>query len=158
MLALLVLWLAQPTAASLIVGAVIGASGEALRFWAAGHLNKAREVTASGPYRWLPHPLYTGSSMLGAGLAVASGSIAVAILVAAYLIVTILAAVKTEEAYLRRTFGDRYDRYRGGERDSRRSFSLAQAVANREHRAMAGWLAALLLLVLKATYNGLFRR
>ena len=31
------------------VGAAIAAVGEALRIWAAGHLDKAREVTASGP-------------------------------------------------------------------------------------------------------------
>ena len=30
--------------------------------------NKAREVTSSGPYRWFAHPLYVGSSIMGAGL------------------------------------------------------------------------------------------
>ena len=29
----------------------VAALGEALRIWAAGHLNKSREVTSSGPYR-----------------------------------------------------------------------------------------------------------
>ncbi len=51
-------------------------AGEALRIWAAGHLNKSREVTSSGPYRWFAHPLYVGSSIMGVGLAVASGSVA----------------------------------------------------------------------------------
>jgi hypothetical protein len=39
-----------------------------------------------------------------------------------------------------------------------RRFSLQQAIANREHRALAGLAIAVLLLVLKATYNGLFWR
>ncbi len=50
--------------------------------WAAGHLNKSREVTASGPYRWVAHPLYVGSSIMGVGLAIASGSLIVAVVIA----------------------------------------------------------------------------
>jgi len=82
--------------------------------------------------------------------------------IALYLVVMLTAAIKNEEAFLRRTFGDRYDRYRrgggGGVTEGQRRFSLAQAIANREHRAIAGFAVAVLLLVLKATYNGLFWR
>ena len=158
----LVLWLAQPTAVTLASGTAIAMAGECLRVWASGHLNKAREVTVSGPYRWFAHPLYVGSSIMGAGLAVASNSVAVAGLIALYASVTLTAAIKNEEAFLRHTFGDRYDRYRRGsagaaaERDRR--FSVAQATANHEHRALVGLAVAVLLLVLKATYNGSFWR
>ncbi len=113
--------------------------GEALRIWAAGHLNKSREVTTSGPYRWLAHPLYVGSSVMGVGLAIASDSVVVAARRSRSILAsTITAAVRSEEAFLRGTFGDDYDRYRrGGAARSRatRRFSLAQAIANREHRA-----------------------
>ena len=44
------LWFASPTPRSLVIGAAVGAIGEALRIWAAGHLEKGREVTRSGPY------------------------------------------------------------------------------------------------------------
>jgi hypothetical protein len=154
----IVLLLARPTAASLLSGAAVAALGEAIRIWAAGHLNKGREVTASGPYRWVAHPLYAGSSLIGAGVALASGSAAAAVLIALYLAATITAAIASEERHLRQAFGDRYDRYRGGDHDRGRRFSLARAIGNREHRTIAGWLAALLLLFLKATYNGSFRR
>ncbi len=153
----LVFWLAQPTEATLVAGTSIAIAGESLRVWAAGHLNKAREVTASGPYRWLAHPLYVGSSIVGIGLAVVSDSVAVSGLIALYLIVTLSAAIRSEEAFLRRTFGDRYDRYRRGAIDTSR-FSLARAVANHEHRALVGLAVAVLLLALKATYNGAFWR
>src|SRR5216683_430178 len=83
--AVLVLWLAEPTGSSLLLGGLIAGVGEALRIWAAGHLNKSREVTSSGPYRWLAHPLYIGSSIIGAGLAVASDSVVVTVIVAVYL-------------------------------------------------------------------------
>jgi len=161
----LVLILAQPTARSLAIGMSIAALGEVVRIWAAGHLHKSREVTASGPYRFVPHPLYVGSTVMGVGLAIACASIPVAVLIALYLVTTLTAAIKSEEAFLRRTFGEQYDLYRSGiaakRRDpgaSRRRFSLAQAIANREYRAVAGFVVALLLLVWKAAYNGSFWR
>ena len=156
--AVFVLWLAQPTAATLAVGAAIAAAGESLRIWAAGHLHKSREVTASGPYRWLAHPLYVGSSIMGLGLAIASHSAIVAAIIAVYLAVTLTAAIKSEEAFLRGAFGDEYSRYQrgAGGRQPRRPFSLAQAMANHEPRAVAGLVVAVLLLILKATYNGSF--
>ena len=55
-----VLWLAQPTPRSLLIGGAIAVAGELLRIWAAGHLEKGREVTRSGPYRLTRHPLYLG--------------------------------------------------------------------------------------------------
>src|SRR5207302_5843788 len=48
----LVIVLAHPTSRTIAVGMSIAACGEALRVWAAGHLNQAREVTSSRPYRW----------------------------------------------------------------------------------------------------------
>jgi protein-S-isoprenylcysteine O-methyltransferase Ste14 len=163
--ALAVLWLAQPTAVTLLSGGAIALAGEGLRLWAAGHLNKSREVTSSGPYRWLAHPLYVGSSVMGAGLAVASNSGLVALLVAVYLGTTIAAAIRSEEAFLRRTFGEGYDRYRRGDDRSAnrpdaadRRFTVARAMANREYRAVAGLAVAVLLLLIKAAYNGMFWR
>ena len=152
-----VFWLAAPTGPSLAWGVPLAACGEALRIWAAGHLNKSREVTSSGPYQWLAHPLYVGSSVIGIGLAVAAGSRVVAGLIAVYLGVTLTAAIRSEEAFLRRTFGGRYDSYRReGAVDRARRFSFAQAMANREYRALVGFALAVLLLVLKATFNGSF--
>jgi protein-S-isoprenylcysteine O-methyltransferase Ste14 len=161
----LVIILAQPTARTIAVGMSIAAIGEAIRIWAAGHLNKAREVTSSGPYRFVGHPLYLGSSIMGLGLAIACNSVIVAALVALYLATTITAAIKSEEAFLRRHFGEQYDLYRRGIAAQRRSpstmrrrFSVRQVIANREYRAVLGLAVAILLLSLKAAYNGSFWR
>ena len=98
-------------------------------------------------------------SPLGIGLAVASANIVTTALIAIYLATTITAAVRTEEASLRRQFGDAYGRYKSGSAAAPpRRFSLERAIANREHRTVAGIAAVVLLLVLKATYNGLFWR
>jgi protein-S-isoprenylcysteine O-methyltransferase Ste14 len=158
--------LARPTGRSLSAGMSIAAVGEVIRIWAAGHLRKSQEVTVSGPYRWCPHPLYVGSAAMGIGLAIAAASIHVAGLIALYLVTTLTAAIRSEEAFLRRTFGDQYDLYRSGvaakRREGRnepgRQFSFEQAMANREYRAVAGLGVATLLLILKATYNGSFWR
>jgi protein-S-isoprenylcysteine O-methyltransferase Ste14 len=157
----LVLVLARPTQATVAVGMTLAACGEVIRLWAAGHLQKSREVTVSGPYRWMAHPLYLGSTIMGIGLAIACRSVVVALLIGVYLATTMTAAITSEEAYLRRMFGEQYDLYRHGvalkrASGSRRRFSLAQAMANREYRAVAGLVVAVLLLLLKARYTGLF--
>jgi hypothetical protein len=151
-----VLALARPTWTTLGAGFAIACAGEALRVWAAGHLEKSREVTRSGPYRSLRHPLYVGSSIMSAGLAVACWSPVVAVLIAVYMAATITAAVRTENAFLRTTFGSEYDAWldagrRNGPDDAvRRRFSVGRARQNREHRAVLGLIAAFGLLAAKA--------
>jgi protein-S-isoprenylcysteine O-methyltransferase Ste14 len=144
------LWLARPTAGSLAVGAAIAVVGEGLRIWAAGHLEKGREVTASGPYRLSRHPLYLGSAIIGVGFAVASASAAAAALVLVYLALTYGAAIRSEEAHLTEKFGAAYPEYRQGRAaQARRRFSLERAIRNREYRAAAGLLLVLALLAWK---------
>jgi protein-S-isoprenylcysteine O-methyltransferase Ste14 len=144
--------LAQPTWPSWWTGLAIATLGEAIRVWAAGHLEKSREVTRSGPYRWTRHPLYAGSCVIAAGVVVAAMHPLVAVLAAIYLGTTITAAIRAEEAFLRRTFGDTYDRYsRSDLRDAgvARRFSLARALANREYRAVLGVFVGFAFLALK---------
>ena len=143
--------LSRPTRQTLLVGAVVAVVGEAIRIWAAGHLEKGREVTMSGPYRFTRHPLYLGSTVIGVGLAIASANLVVVSLVALYLAVTLSAAIATEEAHLTEKFGGAYPAYREGRAASgQRRFSLARAMRNREYRAVIGLLAVLALLSWKA--------
>jgi protein-S-isoprenylcysteine O-methyltransferase Ste14 len=147
----LVLWLAHPMARTLIVGAIVATAGEALRVWAAGHLEKGREVTASGPYALTRHPLYAGSIIIGVGLAIACASVVVAVLILAYLAITLTAAIRTEEAHLTEKFGAAYPDYRAGRTATvSREFSLRRAMRNREYRAMVGLLIVIGVLALKA--------
>ncbi len=139
--------LATPTSRSLLLGLLIALPGEVLRIWAAGHIDKGREITMSGPYRFTRHPLYLGSTILGAGFAVAAGSWAVAAIVAGYLGLTLVAAIRTEEAVLDERFAGAYSKYREGSLEGgSRVFSLSRAIANREHRAVVGLLAAAAVL------------
>jgi protein-S-isoprenylcysteine O-methyltransferase Ste14 len=143
-------WLARPTRASLLAGGGVAAVGEAIRVWAAGHLEKSREVTSSGPYRWTRHPLYVGSTLIGVGLAIAAADRSVALLVAVYLATTIPSAVRTEEAYLRERFGEEYEAYASGRRlGVARRFSLERVLRNKEYRAVTGLAGGLVILAAK---------
>lgn len=144
------IWLASPTRESLLAGSAIAVMGESIRLWAAGHLEKSKEVTRSGPYRYTRHPLYLGSSIIGLGVAVASYNLIVAAIVVAYLALTLTAAMRSEEAHLREKFGDAYDAYaekRAAPMD--RPFSWPRAIGNREHHTMLGLATGLALLAMK---------
>lgn len=145
------LWLAHPTWISIACGAALAGIGEAVRVWAAGHLEKGREVTMSGPYRLTGHPLYLGSTLIGIGFAMASNSLVVGVMAVLYLGLTLGAAIRSEEAGLRAKFGREYADYREGRAsDAVRRFSLGRAVRNREYRAVAGLAGVVILLALKA--------
>jgi protein-S-isoprenylcysteine O-methyltransferase Ste14 len=149
-----VLVFARPTWGTLAAGTAIGLVGESIRIWAAGHLEKSREVTRSGPYRYTRHPLYVGSSVMAAGVAVGAASWAVAALVALYMGSTIPAAVRTEEVFLRSRFGDDYAAY--AERrapEMPRRFSLERAWRNKEYRALGGLIFVVVALGLKAAFR-----
>ena len=146
-----VLWLAQPTASSLMVGGAIAGAGELLRIWAAGHLEKGREVTQSGPYRLTRHPLYLGSAVIALGAAVASARVVVALIIGGYMTATIVAAIRHEEAGMRASFGDQYDAYLESRAAGvERPFSLDRAMKNKEYRAVAGLAAVAVILAGKA--------
>jgi len=149
-MALAALVLARPTWNSWYAGLAVAVIGEGVRVWAAGHLEKSREVTTSGPYRWMRHPLYVGSSILALGIVIAARSYVLGALAVLYIGTTIPAAIRSEEAFLRRTFGDSYDRYARAEHAGvARRFSVERAVRNKEYRAVLGTVVGFALLALR---------
>lgn len=143
--------LAQPTLTSLVVGSTVAVIGEAIRVWASGHLEKSTEVTRSGPYRLVRHPLYLGSAIIGVGFMIGARSVWVALLVTAYLAATIMAAMRSEEAHLDAKFDGEYSAYRDGRAAPvKRSFSFARVRTNEEYRAVLGLVLGLALLYLRS--------
>jgi hypothetical protein len=74
----------------------------------------------------------------------------VAVIVVAYLAVTLTAAIRTEEAHLTEKFGAAYPAYRAGRMSVARPFSIERVMRNREYRAAIGVLIVLAVLWLKA--------
>jgi protein-S-isoprenylcysteine O-methyltransferase Ste14 len=144
--------LAHPTISSLTAGFFIAAIGEALRVWASGHIDKGREVTRTGPYRFVRHPLYFGSTIMGVGFMVAAMNVLVAAIVTIYLAVTLWAAMRTEETTLDARFSGEYSDYRAGRAAPvARAFSWQRVGANKEYRAIVGFVIGMALLYWRAT-------
>ena len=148
--------LATPTWMSLVIGTAIALVGQALRIWAAGHLVKGQEVTMSGPYRWMQHPLYIGSGIMAVGFSVIAVSWIVGVGVLGYVGVMTAAAIRLEAATLREAFGDTHARYVAGEVTASagaRRFSFGRAIGNREHHSAAGLIGTVAIMALKAWFG-----
>ena len=101
----------RPTVKLLIAGGAVAALGLALRTFAAGHLAKNQRLATSGPYAYTRNPLYLGSALMGAGFAVAGGNWILALACLVLFAAIYWPVIRREEEYLRREFGQVYDRY-----------------------------------------------
>jgi protein-S-isoprenylcysteine O-methyltransferase Ste14 len=97
-------WFSQPTPTALAVGIPISVVGLLIRAWAAGHLAKNQRLATGGPYAYVRNPLYIGTLLVAAGLATASRSIGLAILLAVVFLLIYLPVIELEEQHLRKIF------------------------------------------------------
>ncbi|HXJ92121.1 MAG TPA: isoprenylcysteine carboxylmethyltransferase family protein [Terriglobia bacterium] len=161
-LSLAYLLLAQPTVPFLAAGGAVAFGGLLLRGWAAGHLEKGSSLATAGPYALTRNPLYLGSTLIGAGFALAGRSL---LMVAAFALLLILIygpVIRREEQFLRDRFGDAYRHYEARvplflprlvrELASNEKFQWSRYKKNREYEAALGYAGGLLLLVLKMIF------
>src|SRR3954454_23286849 len=97
-------WFSRPTPESMVWGIPISLCGLALRAWAAGCLAKNQQLATGGPYAYTRNPLYVGTLLVAAGLAIASRSVGLAILFAAVFLLVYLPVIQNEEQHLRKIF------------------------------------------------------
>ncbi|MHB8585421.1 MAG: methyltransferase family protein [Thermoplasmatota archaeon] len=69
------------------------------------------ELVMRGPYRWVRHPIYTGILTGALGTAIAFGAIR-CYLGFAFILVSFLIKLHTEEVFMRKQFGAAYEDYR----------------------------------------------
>jgi hypothetical protein len=62
----------DPTPVSLVVGGAVALAGEFLRIMAAGYGYNVGELSISGPYRFVRHPYFLGSTLLFLGICIAA--------------------------------------------------------------------------------------
>jgi len=114
-LALAIFWFARPGPWTLAIGFVLVASGELLRIWATGHLHKNDQLTVTGAYAYLRHPLYSGTLLIATGFAVmAAHPLAVGIyllFLLGYFLYYMPYKNLIEGARLESLYGDDYRRY-----------------------------------------------
>ncbi len=152
----------RPTLRILVAGGAVAAAGMALRAYAAGHLVKNQKLATSGPYACTRNPLYLGSAVMGAGLALAGGSWILALACVVLFTAIYWPVIRREEGYLRREFGEVYESYaravplflprfpfrRSGPAAGER-FRWKQYWKNREYEALLGYLSIIIFLAFK---------
>ena len=146
------LYVASPRMPLYAVGLAIAAFGEAVRIWAAGHLDKNTRLTMSGPYAWTRNPLYFGSAWMGLGFSLATGRLFLVAIVVALFVAVYAPVMKREAARLAESFPAAYRAYAdrtplfwprppktGGDQDGR--FATKRLRKNGEHLTVVGWFA-----------------
>jgi protein-S-isoprenylcysteine O-methyltransferase Ste14 len=100
------LWLATPTAASILVGAFLIIPGLVLRALASGHVQKNEQLATTGPYAYTRNPLYLGSLILAVGFAISARNIWIGAGLIVIFLAIYLPVIRGEEAFLRERFAD----------------------------------------------------
>lgn len=152
-------WFSNPSPRSLAWGLPVSLAGLALRGWAAGCLAKNQQLATSGPYGYLRNPLYVGTLLVAAGLAVASRSLGLAALFAVVFLLVYLPVIELEEQHLRRLFPDfagyasqvpaLIPRLRPVPQKTSNPFRFALYLKNQEYQAGAAFAAGMLFLIWK---------
>jgi len=156
-LAGLFVWFSNPTPASLAWGTPVSFAGLLLRAWAAGHLAKNERLAMTGPYGHLRNPLYAGTLLVAAGLAIAAREVWLAAAFGLFFVLLYLPVIQEEEKHLRKLFPD-FERYAAEvpllvprlRPAARGRFQWSLYRRNEEYNALLGYLAGLAVLVWKA--------
>lgn len=154
LVAIAVVAAARPTAAGILAGSALVVAGVSLRVWATGHLYKNQELTTSGPYAHLRHPLYAGALLIGIGVAIAAGPgvalVALPLGLGFFFAYYLPYKERVESERLETLYADAFRRYRDGVgslvprlrpwRDTHLvgAWRLSRVVANNEH-SVVGW-------------------
>jgi protein-S-isoprenylcysteine O-methyltransferase Ste14 len=151
-------WFSRPTPHSLAWAFPVSMAGLGLRAWAAGTLEKNRQLATAGPYAYTRNPLYLGTLLVAAGLAIASRSMGLGGLFGAVFLFIYLPVIQLEEQHLSKLFPG-YAEYAQrvpvlgvrwpGLPSRGPGFRWALYIRNEEYQAAAGFAAGAALLVWK---------
>ena len=110
--AILLVFFAKPNIIGILVGAILILFGEAIRIWAAGHLQKNEILTVTGPYAYVKNPLYIGTILITTGFCIFANNIyLLAAAALAFCFHYIPYKMRIEGDRLHKIFGSRYDDY-----------------------------------------------
>jgi protein-S-isoprenylcysteine O-methyltransferase Ste14 len=120
---LLMIIFAEPTVWTMVLGLVIAAIGESVRFWGvayAGSLTRvtgsvgAPEVIVAGPFAHVRNPLYVGNMLTYVGIGIMSNALFPWLLVAAaaWFSFQYYQIVMLEEDFLENEFGEKYGEFK----------------------------------------------
>lgn len=145
--AILAILLSKPKLITLIIGFIVFLIGLFLRAWASGYLEKNKELTVSGPYRYTRNPLYLGNFIWGIGMVLGSYSWWVFLIFGAYFILFYPLTIKMEKERMEELFPGVYEEYKKKvplffpmlkpyPMSGKRTFSWRLYKTNKEYRAL----------------------
>jgi protein-S-isoprenylcysteine O-methyltransferase Ste14 len=157
------LLLMHPSGRSLWIGGIIATGGALWRLWAAGHIDKGRVLTQSGPYALTRNPLYLGSFFMALGVLMAGQGYWLLPGFGIFFLGFYYPVMRAEEQELLQGHGSQvlgYARrvplfFPGLPKKSLPSsrFTWNRVVKNREHRTILGFLLTQIVLILLTIYN-----
>ena len=112
LLAPLMLFAAKPTWTTISIGGAVSVVGLGIRAWASGHLRKNERLAVTGPYAYTRNPLYFGTLIMGAGIAVGAGTLWFALLFISMYLIIYSSVMIAEGETMTELFGDGYEKYR----------------------------------------------
>ena len=161
--AIIFLWIAKPSPASLAWSLLLVFPGIALRAYASGYVKKNRELTVTGPYAHTRNPLYLGSLSIALGFAVAAQNWWVLAGIAILFFAIYLPVIRSEEQFLRGVFPGFDDycrrvprlfpRLTPGMHGEAGKFSAALYSRHREYNALMGAVALYAALLLRLYFR-----
>ena len=158
----LYLWLATPTAASMLIGSALIIPGLAIRALASGHIQKNEQLTMTGPYSYTRNPLYLGSLILAVGFAISARSLWIGAGLILMFLAIYLPVIRGEETFLREHFAEfaEYARQVPRLRPRLNSFSSSRGLfswdlywKHREYNATLGSVLIMAALIAKRLYS-----
>ena len=151
-----------PTPTLLAAGCMLAALGLGIRGWAAGTVEKDRDLTTSGPYAHTRNPMYLGSFVIGVGLTLAGGGWIWPTAFTLFFLAVYVPTISREGRDLAERFGPAWAEYaadvpafvprlspRSTEGAAHSGFAWVRYARYREWEALVGVLAAMAVLALK---------
>ncbi len=144
---------AEPKPALLVLGGCLVVTGEAMRLWASGYIDKNRSLATAGPYAHTRNPLYVANLVLLVGFCAMAGNPWVMLLALMAFIMIYRPVIREEAETMRELFGDSYRRWADAVplffprlrpyADARGSFSWRLVRKHRELKNAAAFLLAI---------------
>ena len=173
----LMLLSAKPAWNTIAIGGATAIIGLAIRAWASGHLRKNECLAVTGPYAYTRNPLYLGTLVMGAGIAISAGTLWFALLFVSLYSIIYLSVMIAEAGTMSELFPESYSEYRkhvpmllpritpwrGRTYDGSGpllnvykdgGFDLSRYLRHREYRAAVGLAVVVALLVAKLVFLG----
>jgi protein-S-isoprenylcysteine O-methyltransferase Ste14 len=154
---LIVLWLATPSAFSILAGFFLIVIGMFFRGWSSGYINKDQELATEGPYAMTRNPLYFGNLVLGSGIAVSGNNLYSYLIFLVYYLFFFSFLIFLERKRLKKRFGRQYEEWAKRanlffpkiKKINKVGFNISYYMKNKEYRVLYFSLLIVVFLIVK---------